>query len=702
MRRPTSTVGSHDLVLEDVVVNLNRFIRIALMMHLAIAPASSVMADFTITGTPTAIPGMAPGWYPHSVNSTATRMMAVQGPPTRLYSADWNASAGQWDPFVDMGFPDWATTPSFSPDENTLYYSQHTFSPYETKIYRSSYSGGLWQPGTPVPGLGGPQFQHGPLFNGRDLYFTELYNEIWSAHYDSSAGEFGTAQPVISINTAYSEQNAWVSIDGSTMLFESDRPGGYGGVDLWTAEWDQITNQWANITNLGPTVNSASDEGAPRFAELAGILYFHRSGAGMQASAVICQDTDADGACDVSDNCLNVANPDQLDKDGDGIGDACDNCPTTPNPDQTDCDGDGMGDGCDANCSPNTVAHWQFDGNYEDSCGSLDGTPIGNASIAANGLPPLPNNTGCLALDGGPSRVDLPVMGSAETLNSGTIESWVLLDQAPPNSGYTIFNHGIAAVYTDLSVGLSVTSGGDIRAVLHTTAQFPDYNGIALPGFSVGAWHHLAWTWSPTGIRTYLDGMLVGTVNVEISVTFNVGNEAEIGSDDQEAGYWAGRLDEVRISRIALSPSQFLFNLDCNHNGITDSCDISNGTSQDCNHNGVPDECDISTGSSGDCSGNGIPDECEADTDRDNIIDACDNCHTVSNPDQADCDADGTGDACDTDDDNDGVLDGSDVCPCNRPGLAVDCAGRPLRDCNGDCQVDGADLQCIVSELLAQ
>ncbi|HKQ50410.1 MAG TPA: hypothetical protein VJZ71_20215 [Phycisphaerae bacterium] len=190
---------------------------------------------------------------------------------------------------MDMGFPDWATTPSLSPDENTMYYSQHTFSPYETKIYRSSYSGGLWQPGTPVPGLGGPQWQHGPLFNGRDLYFTEAYHDIWSARYDSNTGLFATAQPVASINTVYAEQHAWVSRDGSTMVFGSDRPGGYGGADLWTAEWNHITNQWINVTNLGPIVNTASDEWAPLFAEGAEVLYFSRSGYEMQVNASIPQ-----------------------------------------------------------------------------------------------------------------------------------------------------------------------------------------------------------------------------------------------------------------------------------------------------------------------------------------------------------------------------------------------------------------------------
>jgi hypothetical protein len=51
----------------------------------------------------------------------------------------------------------------------------------------------------------------------------------------------------------------------------------------------------------------------------------------------------------VCDNCLRVANTDQVDTDSDALGDACDNCATEFNASQEDLDGDGAGDACD-NC----------------------------------------------------------------------------------------------------------------------------------------------------------------------------------------------------------------------------------------------------------------------------------------------------------------------------------------------------------------
>ncbi|MFK7961450.1 MAG: FG-GAP repeat protein [Phycisphaerales bacterium] len=63
--------------------------------------------------------------------------------------------------------------------------------------------------------------------------------------------------------------------------------------------------------------------------------------------------------------------------------------------------------------------------------------------------------------------------------------------------------------------------------------------------------------------------------------------------------------------------------VDCNGNGIPDSCDIASGFETDCypydkingmRGNGIPDSCDIAAGLTSDCNGNLIPDECELRT----------------------------------------------------------------------------------------
>lgn len=58
-------------------------------------------------------------------------------------------------------------------------------------------------------------------------------------------------------------------------------------------------------------------------------------------------DDDDDGVPNAVDNCVLVANPQQLDTDLDSVGDACDNCPSVANVNQVDSDLDSVGDACE-------------------------------------------------------------------------------------------------------------------------------------------------------------------------------------------------------------------------------------------------------------------------------------------------------------------------------------------------------------------
>jgi len=86
------------------------------------------------------------------------------------------------------------------------------------------------------------------------------------------------------------------------------------------------------------------------------------------ASYVI-SDIDADKIPDIRDNCVSVANPDQLDVNKNERGDVCDdfdqdglinskdNCPDNPNANQADVDNDKIGDACDKEESRITEKH---------------------------------------------------------------------------------------------------------------------------------------------------------------------------------------------------------------------------------------------------------------------------------------------------------------------------------------------------------
>ncbi len=64
------------------------------------------------------------------------------------------------------------------------------------------------------------------------------------------------------INTDFYESGPTLSPDKRALYFVSNRPGGYGGRDIYVS-YRQPNGKWGPATNMGPDINSAGDEQAP-------------------------------------------------------------------------------------------------------------------------------------------------------------------------------------------------------------------------------------------------------------------------------------------------------------------------------------------------------------------------------------------------------------------------------------------------------
>jgi len=103
-------------------------------------------------------------------------------------------------------------------------------------------------------------------FDG-NIYSSKYVNESWT--------------PIIklnrNINTKYYESHASVSADGKKLYFTSNREGGKGGLDIYISEID-ATGDWGIPVNLGVTVNTAYNEDNPFITANDSLLYFCSEG----------------------------------------------------------------------------------------------------------------------------------------------------------------------------------------------------------------------------------------------------------------------------------------------------------------------------------------------------------------------------------------------------------------------------------------
>lgn len=79
------------------------------------------------------------------------------------------------------------------------------------------------------------------------------------------------------VNSSYWDSQPTINCDGRSLYFVSNRPGGYGGTDIWVSHL-QKDGSWTEAINLGEKINTPMDEESPFIADDNVTLYFASNG----------------------------------------------------------------------------------------------------------------------------------------------------------------------------------------------------------------------------------------------------------------------------------------------------------------------------------------------------------------------------------------------------------------------------------------
>ncbi len=192
--------------------------------------------------------------------------------------------------------------PIITPDNEYCYYTRRTELPeqrsawksaskkYKEKVSESKRLNGVFGEGEEMPGPfnvseneGGAtltidnktliyticKYTDGGNYYNCDICYSEnrgyyQWNKIKNLGKNVNSAKTWESQPTI-------------SSDGKTLYFVSDRPGGYGGYDIYKTVKD-INGEWSVPINMGPTVNTVGNEKSPFIHTDSQTLYFASDG----------------------------------------------------------------------------------------------------------------------------------------------------------------------------------------------------------------------------------------------------------------------------------------------------------------------------------------------------------------------------------------------------------------------------------------
>ncbi len=118
-------------------------------------------------------------------------------------------------------------------------------------------------------------FSRNALINGKVKLAKDATQKMrlyWSKREGST---WSPPQPLPFNNNEFDDCHPAISIDGDKLFFSSNRPGGFGGMDLYVSY--RIGDTWSEPVNLGANINTRGDEVFP-FIHADNTLYFASNG----------------------------------------------------------------------------------------------------------------------------------------------------------------------------------------------------------------------------------------------------------------------------------------------------------------------------------------------------------------------------------------------------------------------------------------
>ncbi len=157
--------------------------------------------------------------------------------------------------------------PAVSGDEFVMVYM--TSLPFYDGVFFSKNVKGEWTPGVNIVDQiesDGDHYVSSLNYDGTEMYFVKgdkFKSDIYVSHYSKEKEQWGKLEKLNdNINTSWRESHASVTKDGNTLYFTSNRPGGFGGLDIYKSNRTR-GGDWGPAVNLGSKINSKYHEKAP-------------------------------------------------------------------------------------------------------------------------------------------------------------------------------------------------------------------------------------------------------------------------------------------------------------------------------------------------------------------------------------------------------------------------------------------------------